>query len=203
MAEGARLLKQAASHHLEIHIACYGTGDVKPKHHWIFDVAEQWLEHECVLDAFVIEKEHLRARDWCDRVDNTSVYETSVLSGMLHAQVASLNELGPQAQLLGKAAPFPGFPDALVADNLTVNGVCLSVGDFVFSGTIAAEIVACVKEEGEFLLVVDTLALVARISSHSGNYVFNGQRKVWSATDATQALAWRETRAAVWTIVLV
>ena len=203
MAEGSRLLMQAASRHLSMHIACYGTGNVKPKHHWVFDVAEQWLEHACVLDAFLIEKEHLRAKQVADRVDNTSQYEISVLSGILHAQVQSLNDLGPQAELLGNAVPYPGFDNALVSDSVTIDGVHLSVGDFIFSDARAAKIIACIQEDGEFLLVVDTLALVARLSSHSGNYAFNGQRKVWNAAVATQALAWREINAGCWTIVLV
>ena len=201
MQEGSRLLKEAAQRHLALHIRCYGTEHVKPKHHWVFDIALQWLEHQLVIDAFIIEKEHLRAKVIADRVDNTSQYERTVLAGMMHAQVDDLNSLGPRAQLLGRSTPYPGFPDALVSDNLSIGGVSFSVGDFVFRGSTAGQVVACIQEDGDFYLVVDPFALVARLSNHSGNFVFQGGRAVWGAEDATPVLAWKET-APYTTIVL-
>jgi hypothetical protein len=92
MSEGARLLRAATTRFMTIHQQCYGTEHLIPKHHWLFDIAEQWLallsngrHPELVVDAFLIEKEHLLAKPIADRIDNTSTFEKSVLAGMLHS----------------------------------------------------------------------------------------------------------------------
>jgi hypothetical protein len=199
---GSALLQQAAKRHLDKHKLCYGTDYIKPKHHWTFDVAEQWLEHLFVLDAFIIEKEHLEVRDIADRTVNTTCFERSVLAGQLNAQVKSLENLGPQEVLVGTSAPFPGFPAAQVADNFRLDGVTISVGDFVFLITTPGKVAACIKENDEYFFIVDLLGLAARISNHSGDYMFEGRRAVWSAKDARRALAWREAAPGCWTILI-
>jgi hypothetical protein len=202
MANGSRLLNEAHQRHLENHKFCYGTEHVKPKHHWPFDVADQWARHYYVLDAFLVEKAHLIARAIADRTLNTSQFERSVLAGVLNYQVGSLLQLGPQQELLGKSSPFPGFPDSRVADNLCIDGVTVSVSDFVFLGAKVGRVSACVSEGGDdFFLVVDTLGLVTRIADHSGTYAFDNQRLVWDARKAQLALAWREVAPASFTVI--
>ena len=202
MARGSSLLRKAHQRHLGRHVLVYGTENIKPKHHWPFDIAEQWLEHKLVLDAFLIEKEHLRAKAFADRVQNTSSYEQSVLAGVLNSQVTSLQKLGPHQELLGISAPFPGFPDARVADNLCINGVVASVGDFVFLAAKVGRVAACISEGDDFFFVVDALALVARIADHSGNYALQDQRLVWNASEARVSLAWREIAPSCFTVIL-
>ena len=199
--KAARLLTRAAQRHLEKHKIAYGTARMKPKHHWIFDIALQLVDCEFVLDAFLIEKEHILARQCADPVKNTAVFEKSVLARMLHAQVQSLNDLGPQAELMGARAPYPGFSDAFVSDNLTINGVAYSVGDFVFLHTLPGKVLACIQEGAAFYLIVDAFRLVRRLSNESGNYTYQGLRGVWNAREVNLALAWRETRAGVFTIL--
>ena len=201
MATGSRLLKEAHQRSLENHKLCYGTEHVKPKHHWPFDVADQWGEHEYVLDAFLVEKAHLNAKSIADRTLNTSQFERSVLAGVLNYQVGSLLQLGPQQQLLGKSSPFPGFPDSRVADNLCIDGVTVSVGDFAYLGVKVGRVAACVSEGDDFFLVVDALGLVTRIADHSGTYAFDNRRLVWDARNAQLALAWREVAPACFTVI--
>lgn len=201
MANGSKRLQQAAQRHLESHKLCYGTQYIKPKHHWTFDVAEQWLSHLLVVDAFVIEKEHLTAKAFADRTCNTSEFEQSVLAGVLNSQVASLQKLGPQKELLGKSMPFPGFPGSRVADSLCIDGVTTSVDDFVYLGTRLGRVAACISEGDVFFFVVDAFAEVSRIANHSGNYACQGQRLVWNAHEARLALAWREVAPACFTVI--
>jgi hypothetical protein len=201
MESGSRLLQQAAERHLGKHTLVYGTEHIKPKHHWPFDIAEQWLEHDLVVDAFLIEKEHLAAKSFADRACNTRIFEQTVLAGVLNSHVESLQKLGPQRELMGQSVPFPGFPDSLVADNLSIDGVVTSVGDFVFLGASVGMVAACISEGDDFFFVVDALALVARIADHSGNYAFNDQRLVWNAHEARVALAWREIAPSVFTVI--
>ena len=190
MPEGARSLRAATASFLTIHQRCYGSEHMKPKHHWLFDIAEQWLLHELVVDAFLIEKEHLLAKPIADRTDNTSTFETSVLAGMLNSQVKSLLDIGPQAEILGRSSPYPGF-DSLVSDNVAIDGVTFSVGDLVCCNAKPGKVVACVQEEDDFFLVIDALALSARLSRHSAIYAFDGRRVVWDARKVSLALAWR------------
>ena len=55
-------MKAAVSDHMRKHLAAYGDANIKPKHHWMFDVAEQLATHPCVLDAFITERLHLRVK---------------------------------------------------------------------------------------------------------------------------------------------
>ena len=42
LAEGAVLLRQSHSQHMRKHIDAYGEGHIVPKHHFMYDVADQW-----------------------------------------------------------------------------------------------------------------------------------------------------------------
>lgn len=198
--EAARLLRSAVSRFFEAHLACYGEEHIKPKHHWLFDIAEQWLEHFFVVDAFLIEKEHLVARAIADRTDNTLIFEQTTLAGILNSQVGSLLAMGPQAELLGEAVPLPGF-DAIVADNVTIDGVKYSVGDIVFHSATPGRIVACAQEGDDLFLIVDALALSVPLSVHSAIYAFDGRRVAYNARQVSLALAWRTAGAAGLTII--
>jgi len=199
--EASRLLKRAAPRHFSLHKACYGTDHIKPKHHWIFDIILKLPDCEVVLDAFLIEKEHLLARECANPVKNTTKFEESVLSRMLHAQVKSLNDLGPQSELMGARVPYPGFADAFVSDTLTLNGVTYSVGDFVFLNTLPGKVLACIQEGADFYFVVDLFQLARRLSNESGHYACKGRRGVWNARDVSLALAWRQTGDRIYTIL--
>ena len=190
MLEGAQLLRAATTRFLTMHQRCYGSEHLKPKHHWLFDIAEQWLLHECVVDAFLIEKAHLLVKPIADRTCNLDKFETSVLSGMMHCQVSSLSRLGPQAALLGHGSPYPGF-DALVSDNVAIDGVDLSVSDLVRCNASLGKVVACLEEDGDFFVMIDTLALSQRHSPHSAIYAFDGRRVVWDARKVSLAIAWK------------
>ena len=71
MQEGARRLRESHANHMKKHIAAYGTGFVIPKHHLMFDVADQWLSRKLVVDAFIIERLHLRVKQVLQPIDNT------------------------------------------------------------------------------------------------------------------------------------
>jgi hypothetical protein len=201
--EASRLLTLAATRHLDLHKACYGNERIKPKHHWIFDIALQLVDCEFVLDAFLIEKEHLLARECANPIENTSRFEESVLARMLHAQVQTLNNLGPQDSLMSPKVAYPGFANAFMSDNLTIDGVTYSVGDFVFLNTLPGRVLSCIEEGAELFVIVDVFRLVARISNESADYVCQGCRGVWDARARSlrMALAWRKARAGVFTIL--
>ena len=197
LAAGARQLRAATTRFIDLHKACYGSENLKPKHHWLYDIASQWENqhhvHECVPDAFLVEKEHLVAKPIAERVRNTSISEESVLAGTLHSQIESLSRLGSKCVLMGNCLPMPGFPQASVADNLEIEGVGMSVDDIVFHNHTPGIILACAREGDDYFVIVSEFALHTRLSAHSGNYVLVGRRVLWDARRVTVALAWRRS----------
>lgn len=62
-------LRRAVTVHMDLFKVAYGTAYIKPKHHWMFDIADMMLRdtrkqnrHHTLVDAFVIERLHLRVR---------------------------------------------------------------------------------------------------------------------------------------------
>jgi hypothetical protein len=84
-AQAARELSVKLRHHMTSHIAAYGDDSIRPKHHWNLDLPSQILRDGFVLDAFVIERSHLRVKRIADDVKNTSQFERSVLAGVVNA----------------------------------------------------------------------------------------------------------------------
>ena len=76
-------LRSLLQRHLEAHLRCYGTGNVKPKHHWMFDVAEG-LERDAAegvdafVDMFAIERLHLRCKRRVAAITNTRRFGKNV-----------------------------------------------------------------------------------------------------------------------------
>lgn len=59
--QAARDLQLALARHMRLHRATYGDDHIRPKHHWNFDIPSQLARDSMVLDAFVIERTHLKA----------------------------------------------------------------------------------------------------------------------------------------------
>lgn len=138
-----------------------------------------------MVDAFAIEKLHLRVRPVADRTDNTSQFERTVLGGVLNYQISQLKSLKSDARLLGKShQSLPEYPSAKLSNSVLVHSMELFVGDIVLhAGTDAGAIVACAEEDGELLVIANGLALVETISQHSAIVVADGSRCVWRADD--------------------
>ena len=81
-ADAANLLDPAIANFFRAHQAAHGTASVKPKHHWLMDIPAQLRKDGLMLDAFVIERQHLFVKAVAEKVDNTSRYEGSVLASI-------------------------------------------------------------------------------------------------------------------------
>ena len=81
--ESAAALRACLKRFIERHKQAYGIQLLKPKHHWLWDIAEQWLRDHCVLDCFPIERLHLRVKGEADPVRNTRTFEKCVLAGVV------------------------------------------------------------------------------------------------------------------------
>ena len=82
--EGAAGLRCRMDKFMGLHMAAYGTAFIKPKHHWLYDVADHWERDGKVIDCFVIERNHLSIKQCAEPIDNTSRFERSVLSQALN-----------------------------------------------------------------------------------------------------------------------
>ena len=167
-------LDAALSDHMRLHLAAYGTDHIKPKHHWLFDVATRLRLRDLLwflVDCFVLERSHLAARDVADKVDNTRCFERSVLAGVINRNCFDLKRMvAANGALLDEhTGPMPGYPGARVADKMQAYGITVSVGDVVLdaSGIRAGVVLGCVQEDEEFFAVVEEMTLVEQTTPQS------------------------------------
>ena len=99
-------------------MAAYGNALIKPKNHWQMDMPDQIAQDGCVLDAFLIERTHLKVKVIAENIRNTTCFEKSVLSGVLNCDFRRITEATDIAGLRGASAPLPGYPGVVVADRL-------------------------------------------------------------------------------------
>lgn len=186
-AAAARQLDDAVQSHLALHVAAYGTGELKPKHHWLLDIPSQVLRDGCVLDAFVIERQHLLVKSVAEHIDNTKAFESSVLSSLC---TVLLNSDSVANGLKGKAAPLPGHPGVLVADGMHAFNFSVAVDDVVARGRAAGLVRACATEQGDLFAVVEVLVHLRAIAGHAHAYRPSGGHEVWPMRELEQVLAW-------------
>ena len=128
---GRQLL--ATMHQLmQCHIEAHGTRHVKPKTHWCFDIAECMMQDDFVVDAFVLERLHHRAKAVASNVKNLPHFESSLMAGIVNVHVNSLAERAHSARLVGSTAQWT--PDICIADKAQYYGMHVTVDDLVFRG---------------------------------------------------------------------
>jgi len=199
--ETASQLVLAQQAHLSLHQTLYGTAYLKPKHHWMLDVPAQVVRDGIVLDAFVIERTHLRVKAIAEHIDNTTTFERSVLGGLCSVMVHDSVEFTADG-LLGKTAVWPGFsPMVTVAGRMLIFGFEVSEDDVVLCGSALGIVLACAQQETELFVVVATLTHVRNITDHSLTCSRSDGRAVWRACEVVQALAWQEQAGGVLHIV--
>ena len=181
----------AISHFCRLHQIAYGSGYIKPKHHWMMDIPRQLVRDRCVLDAFVIERTHQVVKGIATHVDNTHLYERSVLAGVTtKAFQASDDKLAAVDGLMGRTRGLPGCPGALVSKKLRIFGTEIAMDDVVSQGEAVGIVFACALEVGELLLLVDVMRPLRQNLSHSSIYAPVGERSVWRDNSVSRCVAW-------------
>ena len=185
----ARSARDQLARFVELH----GSNEANPKFHWALNLSEQMRHSEHLMDAFVIERLHLRARAVADFVKYTHDYEVSLSAGVINVQVGGS---GTASGLEGRTAqfPHPELPHVRVADRLSTHGKRNPMEDWVQCGEEFGRVLACVEERGELYLIV-TLASVVRSVSRRGRLctLVGGERALWSPTDSHGVAGWRPT----------
>lgn len=201
MLQAADALETAMSSFLRKHSECYGDTYMKPKHHWACDLAEQFRRDMAVLDAFVIERQHLLVKSIAEHVRNTATYESSVLSGIVNLQIARATDFRPGCRLNGVRRNLAEIPGVAVADTAEVNSFTVSAKDIAFRGTQAAIVVACAEDCVGVWLFVSPMGHVEQITRHAMRVAATSELAVWRPTEVHQALAWREEPSGQWVVI--
>ena len=185
-------LRRAVAAHLEAHKKAHGTSRIKPKNHWLFDIASQIERHPVVLDTFVVERLHQRIKPLAAQVQNTQVFERSVLSSVLTRHHNDLTEGAfCSGGLLGPSAPLPGSL-ATVAGALEISGLRLSARDVVFRADACAQIAARCREGDSLFIFAALMNKAGDLSAHSGWWRPSGNLALWAVGQVDVALAWRQ-----------
>ena len=195
IADAERMLTEAISDFMEKHKAAYGTDYIRPKHHWMFDVAISAFRHGMIIDMWIIERLHLRVKKEAELVRNTSSFERSTLALVLCSQLEDLSGGHCYDGLRGASRPFPDTPGVLMADAVVADGKHIHVDDVLFCGSEAGVCLACLcGDDGALAVLVERLVLVAELSPQSAAWRQSAERIVWSAGAVDVATAWREER---------
>ena len=150
---------------MQLHLACYRSAYVRPKHGWQWGIPEHWDRDNAVWDAFITERLHLLVKETGSRIRNTARLERTLLSGTLNAQMASLQTLsGPCCFLDNSPVRMDVPPDALFADSMQVWDMEMQVDDIIFHQDSAGKLLACVLEEGSFYGIVEMFIETAVVS---------------------------------------
>lgn len=187
-AASAAYLQSAISRHLQLHLAAYGDGGIRPKHHWMFDVPGQIVRDGMVLDLFIIERTHVMVKAVADTVLNTARYERSVLAGVVNTLLHGQGSTAIHA-LLGKCRR--ASPGVLTASKMKVYGVHLEEGDIVLQSGGCGIIVACLAIDGVLHAAVDVLERHGDHTQNWGHWVRSASRAVWVAAVLHHPVAWK------------
>lgn len=189
---GADKYEHAMQAFLAAHKDAYGLQHLRPKHHWALDLTAQIRRDQCILDAFIIERQHLMVKALAEPVRNTLCFETSVLSSLVVVQLRGGRGQQLGDGLLGQGRHLPTLPSATVTSKLSVHGFTVSVGEVVCRGSDAAVVAACASEGDELFCLVAPMAKVAVETPTSARFRRGGRLDAWRAAELKQCLAWRD-----------
>ena len=133
-----------------------------------------------LIDQFIIEQLHVVAKPHAERIDNTSVFERSVLAGCLNAHIETQRNANCSCYLQGARATMQGI-DAEIASGVTLHGMTIHCGDLVVHSDCVGRVVACAEEDGAFMVIIRRYELVRRMTHYSSHWRETPALTVWHA----------------------
>ena len=137
----------------------------------------------------MIERTHLAVKSVADKIENTGIFERSVLAS-LSTRVWGQASEPAAAGLLGRVARTPGS-DIWVADSMDTCFVEVSVDDVVLRGTDVGVVRACCQAGVLLFCYVEVLHHVRDMTPHSVVVRPSGNLASWRAADCRLPRAWR------------
>ena len=165
------------------------------------DVPDQVARDGLIVDAFVVERQHLLVKSIAEHVRNTTSYERSVLAGVWHLAIARAREAVCGDGLLGRASPLPGVPGAVVSKRMVVLTFEVSVGDIVLRGDLVGTVAACYARGGEVGALVTPMTVSRRATRHSLACSVPRGVEAWPCTEIQHCLAWKALSPDTWLVV--
>jgi hypothetical protein len=207
LAQAAQLLREANTEYITKHKAMYGSQHIKPKTHWLYDIADQMGlaaeergEEAVLLDALVVERIHLDIKMYAEVVKHHKNFERAVLERATAHKLSRLEKAAPNAlhdHLVGPLTQLsPTLP--LTARACEIATCTYARGDVVLGnasdGTEGAIIIACTIQAGQVYLICEQhLRAYSRASVLLDTS--NVRRNVWCARSCRPALVWYMVRA--------
>jgi hypothetical protein len=177
---GATQLETATRTFLELHKVCYGTQHMKPKHHWL------------LLDAFVVERQHLLVKSVAEPIRNTSQFEESLLSSLINVQIKTVRVFSLSDQLVGRTSQLEGMPGVLVANKVAIHSFTVTVDEVVLKGLEAGVVLACACEGLELFCFVAPMTKLAQVTPQAAKFRRTASIAIWRAADLQHCIAWKE-----------
>ena len=187
--------QQAASQHLEKFCDAYGEEAVKPKHHYANHIPRNDIR---TLDCFLHERENKNVRAIASSIQNTDIYEASVL---VRVTAEKMRRLEDKDVFALNAVLGPGQQTSVgtVARDCRAGGQHIAVNDVVFVDGLAVIVEACLQNAAGLYLLVRGLDKIGRVRGCSGASKWRpgpGQPSGFVALDGTHcfrhAHAWAE-----------
>ena len=184
--------QRAASQHLEKFTAAYGPEEVKPKHHYTNHIPRNDVR---TLDCFLHERENKNVRLIASTIDDTSAYETSVLSRVTAEKMRRLEEKDV-FELNSLLGPGQQTSVGTAARDCRAGGQQITVNDVVFVDGLAVIVEGCLKNAAGLYLLVRMLVKMGRVRGCSGASMWRPGGSGFVALDGTHrfrhAHAWAQ-----------
>jgi hypothetical protein len=186
--DAAPKLKDKIADYMQKHVFCYGDRYCKPKHAWLWALIEHWLRDPDVYDCFIVERTHLILKETCVRVDNTSVFEKTILAGSFLQMKEIYQNAAGHCYLVGKTETRYDLPDTIFARVMVNWGTTFTVGDMVMYQDEACELLACAFDDGYYYGIVEVFSLQRSLSRFGAKWRRSGRVKVASTRDMVLAI---------------
>ena len=135
----------------------------------MFDVAEMFRDSPILVDAFIIERLHLRAKRNAELITRLDGYEKATMAGIINDQF--VDGAKPLCDRLdSKSVKYDGV---MVADRVVVSGMRLATGDIVARGDQCGEIGLCLDDEGMLMVIAKELMYMPAVPLTSMPIIYN------------------------------
>ena len=182
--------------HMRLRTEHFGSRNITPKFHWAFDIAECMMADGFLVDAFALERVHLRVKAVANHIKNTRSYESSLLAGATTSHLNNCSDKEGWASgevLVGKLTTVREAPGIIAAETATYFGETFAVGTMVCRGEELGVVRACLRDANDCALIVQKVQVVSKLSSHSFKYTMGDATNcVWRMCEAVNCIAWQQ-----------
>ena len=190
--EGAEEIQRAMEKFLKLHLAAYKDLLIKPKTHWAMDIPDQLRRDGMVLDAFSLERLHLRAKRIAEQAKNTTRFEETAIAGLILSHLQSLREIEEEG-LQGKTRILQEFSNTFQAISAAWKGIRVKRNDVVYHGNGLGQVVTCARKADEIpFCIVETYHRCENTSKHSSKWKATGGIAACSLHGLRFPRAWKE-----------